>query len=153
MVNLSTNWDNIRKLLLEAVLSCEGLPSPNRCHMCLEGKVRIRCHDCSKKFFCPSCDQDVHSLLPFHDRDGYVNGFFQAIPPTVTIDESGIKRIVAKLLPVISVPENCPCCNEGGVLEQRPTTGTIIVINEKVKEGHHIMETCSFPRTTTLTAT
>ena len=62
MVNLSTNWDNIRKLLLEAVLSCEGLPSPNRCHMCLEGKVRIRCHDCPKKFFCPSCDQDVHSL-------------------------------------------------------------------------------------------
>ena len=96
MVNLSTNWDNIRKLLLEAVLSCEGLPSPNRCHMCLEGKACIRCHDCPKKFFCPSCDQDVHSLLPFHDRDGYVNGFFQAIPPTVTIDESGIKRIVGR---------------------------------------------------------
>lgn len=96
MVNLSTNWDNIRKLLLEAVLSCEGLPSPNHCHMCLEGKVRIRCHDCPKKFFCPSCDQDVHSLLPFHDRDGYVNGFFQAIPPTVTIDESGIERIVGR---------------------------------------------------------
>ena len=51
---------------------------------------------CPKKFFCPSCDQDVHSLLPFHDRDGYVNGFFQAIPPTVTIDESGIKRIVGR---------------------------------------------------------
>lgn len=96
MVNLSTNWDNIRKLLLEAVLSCEGLPLPNRCHMCLEGKVCIRCHDCPKKFFCPSCDQDVHSLLPFHDRDGYVNGFFQAILPTVTIDESGIKRIVGR---------------------------------------------------------
>ena len=96
MVNLSTNWDNIRKLLLEAVLSCEGLPSPNPCHMCLEGKVRIRCHDCPKKFFCPSCDQDVHSLLPFHDRDGYVNEFFQAIPPTVTIDESGIERIVGR---------------------------------------------------------
>ena len=39
--------------------------------------------------------------------------------------------LLAKLLPVISVPENCPCCNEAGVLEQRPTTGTIIVINEK----------------------
>ena len=96
MVNLSSSWDNNRKLLLEALLNCESLPSPDHCGICLEGKTLIRCHDCPKKFFCSLCDGNVHSLLPFHNRDGFVGGFFQAIPPTVTIDENGVKQNIGK---------------------------------------------------------
>lgn len=96
MVNLSSSWDNNRKLLLEALLSRESLPSPDHCRICLDKKTPIRCHDCPKKFFCSSCDVNVHSLLPFHNRDGFVDGFFQPIPPNVIIDENGVKQNIGK---------------------------------------------------------
>lgn len=64
--------------------------------MCLEGKVRLRCHDCREKFLCPTCDDKVHSFLPFHYRDGFVNGFFHPIPPTITVSESGEKQDIGK---------------------------------------------------------
>ena len=96
MSHLSSNWDSTRKLLLEAVLSCESLPFPEQCQACFSGKVSIRCHDCPKKFFCPSCDNNIHSSLPFHNRDGYVDGFFEAIPPTVSVDENGDKQNIGK---------------------------------------------------------
>lgn len=93
MFNLTSSWDNVRKQLIEAVLSCEGLPSPDVCSICLEGKVCIRCIECPKQFMCQSCDEMVHESLPFHDRDAYVNGYFQAIPPTVGVDEKGYRQI------------------------------------------------------------
>ena len=96
MVNLSSSWDNNRNLLLEALLNLESLPSPDHCPICLEEKTLMRCHDCPKKFFCSSCDVNVHSLLPFHNRDGFVDGFFQAIPPMVIIDKNGVKQNIGK---------------------------------------------------------
>ena len=96
MVNLSSSWDNNRNLLLEALLNLESLPSPDHCQICLEEKTLIRCHDYPNKFFCSSCDVNVHSLLPFHNRDGFVDGFFQAILPTVIIDENGVKQNIGK---------------------------------------------------------
>ena len=38
------------------------------------------------KFMCSSCDEKVHQGLLFHNRDAFVNGYFNAIPPTVVID-------------------------------------------------------------------
>lgn len=96
MVNLSSSWDNNRNLLLEALLNLESLPSPDHCQICLEEKTLIRCHDCPKTFSCPSCDENVHSFLPFHNRDGFVDGFFQAIPPMVIIDKNGVKQNIGK---------------------------------------------------------
>lgn len=96
MSNLTANWDSSRKLLLEAMLAGECLPSPDNCAGCLGRTVRIRCHDCPKRFFCPSCDDEIHSSLPYHSRDGYVNGYFEAIPPTVTVDENGDKQNIGK---------------------------------------------------------
>ena len=40
MVNLSSSWDNNQKLLLEALLNCESLPSPDHCPICLEGSTQ-----------------------------------------------------------------------------------------------------------------
>ena len=100
MSNLTMKWDSSRKRLLEAVLSCEGLPSPNICPHCCEGKVLIRCSDCPTRFYCPSCDRKVHSSLPFHGREGFVNGLFEAIPPAITIGENGLKKDVGKLLKI-----------------------------------------------------
>ena len=94
MSNLTSSWDNVRKQLIEAVLSCEGLPSPDNCSICLEGKVCIRCTECPKQFMCHLCDEKVHQFLPFHDRDAYVNGYFHAIPSTVGVDGTGYRQII-----------------------------------------------------------
>ena len=80
MSNLTMKWDSSRKLLLEAVRSCEGLPSPNICPHCCEGQVLIRCSDCPKTFYCPSCDGKVHSSLPFHGREGFCKWFLWGYP-------------------------------------------------------------------------
>ena len=96
MSNLTSSWDNSRKLLFEAALSCEALPSPDCCRMCLKGTVRVRCMDCAVGFMCPSCDEKVHQFLPFHNRDGYLNGYFQAIPPTITLDDNGTMQTTCK---------------------------------------------------------
>ena len=97
MSNLTMKWDSSRKLLLEAVRSCEDLPSPNICPHCCEGKVLIRCSDCPKRFYCPSCDGKVHSSMA---EKGFVNGFFEAVPLTITIGENGLKKDVGKLLKI-----------------------------------------------------
>ncbi|XP_022802802.1 uncharacterized protein LOC111340248, partial [Stylophora pistillata] len=97
MSNLTSSWDNIRKWLIEAVLSCEGFPSPDIYSICLEGKVCIRFMECLKQFMCHSCGEKVHKSLPLHDRDTYVNGYFHAIPPTVGVDGKGYHQIIGNL--------------------------------------------------------
>ena len=96
MVNLPSSWDNNQKLLLEALRNCDSLPSLDHCRICLEGNTLTRCHDCPKKFFCSPCDGTMHCLLPFHNRNGFVVGVFQAIPPTVIIDKNGVKQNIGK---------------------------------------------------------
>ena len=96
MSHLTSSWDSSRKQLFEAVLSCEGLPSPDCCNICSEGKVRVRCMECPVKFMCPSCDDKAHQFLPFHNRDGYVNGHFHAIPPTLAVHENGSMQTIRK---------------------------------------------------------
>ena len=96
MSNLPSRWDSSRKLLFEAVLSYEGLPSPDCCQMCLEGAVLVRCTECAVSFMCPSCDEKVHQFFPFHNRDGYLKGNFQSIPPAVKLDENGTMQTTCK---------------------------------------------------------
>jgi len=104
MFNLTSGWDNVRKQLIEALLICESLPSPDICSNCLEGNVCIRCIECPKQFMCQSCDEKVHESLPFHDRDAYVNGYFHAIPPTVGVDGKGYLQIIGNF----TYPFLCP---------------------------------------------
>lgn len=94
MSYLTSNWDSSRKQLIEAVLSCKGLPSPNYCNLCFKGQVRLRCMECPIKFMCSSCDEKAHQFLPSHNRDGYITGYFQAIPPTTAVDENGIRQSI-----------------------------------------------------------
>ena len=103
MTCLTSSWDSARKQLIEAVLTCEGLPSPDRCSICLEGKVCIRCIEYPIQFMCSSCDEKVHNCLPFHDRDAYVNGYFHAIPPTVGVDEEDCTQIIGIYMLIVNV--------------------------------------------------
>ena len=70
MSNLTMKWDSSRKCLLEAVLSCEGLPSPNICLHCCEGKVpggyshtlpiRVCAAQRGRDFEAPDLERGIH---------------------------------------------------------------------------------------------
>ena len=96
MMNLSSSWDSSMKKLFEAVLAFKSLPSPNCCNFCFRGKVQVRCAESPVKFMRSSCDENVHKVLLFHNRDAYVNRHFHAIPPTVVIDEKGNTQTTGK---------------------------------------------------------
>ena len=99
MMNLTSSWDSSRKQLFEAILAFKSPPpSPNCCNLCFKGKLQVRCAECPVKFMCSSCDEKVHQGLLFHNRDAFVNGYFNAmIPPTVVIDEKGNMQTTGKV--------------------------------------------------------
>lgn len=88
MAALNENWDNCRSELFKAVISEEGLHN-QVCHVCKTNIITIRCYSCHGKRFCTSCDLIIHEDHPFHDRDAFMNGFFQAVPPTHTVGDNG----------------------------------------------------------------
>ncbi|CAH3160482.1 unnamed protein product [Porites evermanni] len=94
MSNLTMKWDSSRKLLLEAVRSCEGLPLPNVCPHCCEGKVLIRLTAPRDFTALPVMERYIHPCVSIAEK-GFVNGFFEAIPLTITIGENGLKKDVA----------------------------------------------------------
>ncbi|XP_044163520.1 uncharacterized protein LOC114951222 isoform X3 [Acropora millepora] len=131
MMNLTSSWDSSRKQLFEAFLAFKSPPSPNCCNLCCKGKVQVRCAECPVKFMCSSCDEKVHQGLLFHNRDAFVNGYFNAIPPTVVIDEKGNMQTTAKFYPLVNLPTHCSKCKEEGVLQEMPLSGSLIIVNEK----------------------
>lgn len=80
---------------------------------------------------CHSCGEKVHKSLPFHDRDTYVNGYFHAIPPTVGVDGKGYHQIIDKSFPVPNIPDQYSSCKEAEVIQQVPSSGFLIIVNEK----------------------
>ena len=97
MMNLTSSCYSSRKQLFEAVLAFKSPPSPNCCNLCFKGKLQVRCAECPVKFMCSSCDEKVHQGLLFHNRDAFVNGYFNSIPPTVVIDEKGNMQTTGKV--------------------------------------------------------
>lgn len=56
--------------------------------MWCENPARIRCMQCSPAIFmCTECDNRVHTHMPFHNREAWVNIHFTPIPPTCTLDD------------------------------------------------------------------
>ena len=88
MATLSENWSSCRRELFEAMVVREGLPSSRSCESCQTGRIAMRCRECGKTM-CVSCDQAIHKDLPFHERDAFMDGFFQPIPPSSALDDNG----------------------------------------------------------------
>lgn len=56
-----------------------------KCMKCLEETAVLRCDECSSsKYLCGSCEQNLHEVFPFHDRDAVFDGHYQPIPPTLS---------------------------------------------------------------------
>ncbi|KAJ8337424.1 hypothetical protein SKAU_G00386440 [Synaphobranchus kaupii] len=123
-------WEAARHYLLDSKFAAAEVKR-SQCHYCERGAV-IRCLDClPRQFFCGECDiahHQQHHVL--HNRDSMLQGFFQAIPPTVRVtkDSNGHHSIVqqACLLP-IALPGSFCSCDAGSlsIVAGRP----VVLIN------------------------
>ena len=85
------SWADSRSALCETLLKTSfAVRDAAKCMKCLKETAVLRCHECSStKYLCGSCDQNLHGVFPFHDRDAIVNGHYQPIPPTLSRNSSG----------------------------------------------------------------
>ena len=87
----STSWVESCACLWETILKANfAVKEDTLCMKCREEPAVIRCNECfTAKYLCGSCDQKVHELLPYHNRDAVVNGHYEPIPPTLSKNYSG----------------------------------------------------------------
>ncbi|XP_065068257.1 uncharacterized protein LOC135693656 [Rhopilema esculentum] len=141
---LEENWTSARNDLFDAFLSTKSIPeSAMCCTKCKENVAVIRCTEC-RKMLCSSCDETEHIIFPFHDRDTWINGFYEPVGNLVTINEGEIV-LIDRPLPV-SYPSLCPAsstCN----IEQRYTKSRIKIITMKGRyefnEAYFFCTNCS----------
>ena len=79
---LNDSWSGQREQLMEVVLECET-PSSSFCEVCCVAEPVLSCTDCKSWGYClcETCDDEVHSVQPFHNRKSFVAGFFKAFSP------------------------------------------------------------------------
>ncbi|XP_046839888.1 uncharacterized protein LOC124434070 [Xenia sp. Carnegie-2017] len=57
------------------------------------------------------CDDDVHENNPLHDREVWLDGYFQYIKPTQSISSDGKICSIDRSCPIL-YPSSCQLCNE-----------------------------------------
>ncbi len=90
MQSVESTWESSRAAIFKAVLESQAVPSPDAlCFICGKAAV-IRCHQCGPRvLMCSTCDEEIHEKKPLHDRDVWMNEFFQEIPPTTSVQDDG----------------------------------------------------------------
>ncbi|XP_069190197.1 uncharacterized protein [Procambarus clarkii] len=82
------SWEESRSVLFEWEVSRHAVPvEDTKCFKC-RIEASIKCEDCHR-LFCYHCDMKKHFLNPFHDRFSWASGYYEALPPTVTVDLNG----------------------------------------------------------------
>ena len=91
MQSVESAWEGSRAAIFNALLVSHAIPSSDSaCFICGSNAAVIRCHQCGPRLLmCSSCDNEVHVKKPLHDRDVWMNGFFQEIPPTTIVNDDG----------------------------------------------------------------
>ena len=89
MTNLDENWQSVRETIFESVVCSFDPPhSSILCCKCGTSEAMLRCCECGiNRFLCVNCDDEVHQSLPFHNREIWLNGYFEHILPTETVSE------------------------------------------------------------------
>ena len=77
--NLEENWANSRSHLLHSLMFRETVPVNVNCCKCRLQKSVVHCTTCSK-LMCSECDSKVHSKYAFHNRQAWLNGYYEGIP-------------------------------------------------------------------------
>eukprot|EP00794_Sanderia_malayensis_P014508 gene14508-16017_t len=94
-VNLEGNWANARNDLFHALLLRNSIPEKHAvcCKRNLNEAV-IKCQEC-RKFLCSECDGILHNKCPFHNRNVWINGFYEGIRNNETVFDSNIITIAS----------------------------------------------------------
>lgn len=91
MQSVEAVWENSRSTIFAAVLKSHATPNIEAvCFMCREDRAVVRCRHCGPTaLLCSNCDEATHETNPLHDREIWVNGFYQPVPPTETVLTDG----------------------------------------------------------------
>ncbi len=86
MQSVESTWESSRAAIFKAVLESQAVPSPDAlCFICGKAAVILCCQCGPRVLMCSTCDEEIHEKKPLHDRDVWMNEFFQEIPPTTTV--------------------------------------------------------------------
>ena len=85
--HLEENWETIRETIFTSALSSLTPPSsPVLCCRCAVNEAVLRCRQCGVlQYLCAQCDDETHCSQPLHDREMWLDGYFQAISPTQSV--------------------------------------------------------------------
>ena len=82
---LAENWASSRNELFSCLLMKNSIPEAGTCcSNCQINVAVLRCIEC-KKLLCSDCDNKAHTEYPFHDREMWINGFYEGIGNRMTI--------------------------------------------------------------------
>eukprot|EP00794_Sanderia_malayensis_P016313 gene16313-17957_t len=138
-INLEGNWANARKDLFHALLLRNSIPEKHAvCCKCNLNEAVIKCQEC-RKFLCSECDGILHNQCPFHNRNVWINGFYEGIKNNETVFDSNIITI-ERCLPVIW-PTKCPVCKSNGTIARNCVQQVITVITLNARKDTLIRHT------------
>ena len=83
-------WETSRCAIFAVMLKSHAIPTNKTvCSECSKERA-IRCLDCGPGvLLCDSCDEALHQMKPLHDREIWINGFYQQVAPTETVLSDG----------------------------------------------------------------
>jgi hypothetical protein len=98
MQSVEAVWENSRSAIFAAILKSHSVPTLEAvCFSCREDSAVILCRQCGPTvLLCNKCDMTVHETKPLHDRDVWLNGFYQPVPPTETVLSDGSLGFISK---------------------------------------------------------
>ncbi|XP_046863236.1 uncharacterized protein LOC124456981 [Xenia sp. Carnegie-2017] len=113
MENREENWESMREKIFNVTVSSFAPPlSAMKCSRCNENEAVLRCRQCGVlRYICRECDDDVHENNPLHDREVWLDGYFQYIKPTQSISSDGKICSIDRSCPIL-YPSSCQLCNE-----------------------------------------
>ena len=95
-----SNWENWRHQLFSAVLNSYVIPDGDvTCMACGSEPALIKCSLCVSQYLCPDCDDTIHSEKPLHDRQEWLNGFFNYMKAEQSVSKE--KEIIVKSLYIL----------------------------------------------------
>jgi len=142
---LDENWADVRAnlhmwTLMKACIPCTG----SKCDNCMNDAV-IRCTSC-RRILCAICDDEMHIKQPFHDREIWINGFFEGISNRQTITDGEV-CVTERPIPVY-LPRACPQCGEVSSLVFTCADSVITIVTTRGRfEFNDILyacQTCSY---------
>ncbi|XP_028415546.1 uncharacterized protein LOC114538616 isoform X3 [Dendronephthya gigantea] len=132
MQSVDAAWENSRSAIFAAVLKSQAIPKTGAvCFLCGEDRAVVRCRHCGPDaLLCNNCDETAYEKKPLHDRDIWINGFYQAIPPTETVLPDGSPSFNRKYPPFLFCKE-CIYCKGQDTLSIIPSNEMCILITAK----------------------